>query len=61
MSARLNPFAAAPEMIAAMTAFLVVNVNDTRIPGFVVWLLPTAVLVPFIVRWSRQLQIPRKS
>ena len=47
--------------IAAMTAFLVVNVNDTRIPGFVVWLLPTAVLVPFIVRWSRQLQIPRKS
>lgn len=47
--------------IAAMTAFFVVNVNNTGVPGIVAWLLPTAVFVPFIVRWSRQLQIPRKS
>lgn len=45
--------------IAAMTAFLVVNVQDTRIPGFVVWLLPTAILVPLIFRWSRHYGAPR--
>ena len=40
--------------IAALTAFLVVNANDWGIPvpGFVWWLLPTAVLTPLIVRWS---------
>ena len=45
--------------IAAMTAFLVVNVQDTRIPGFVFWLLPTAILVPLIFRWSRHYGAPR--
>jgi hypothetical protein len=40
--------------ISALTAFLVVNLHGDYIPGFVAWLLPTALLVPFIVRWSRQ-------
>jgi uncharacterized membrane protein len=40
--------------IAALTAFLVVNTNDwgLPVPGFVWWLLPSAVLTPLIVRWS---------
>lgn len=40
--------------ISALTAFLVLNLHGDYIPGFVAWLLPTALLVPFIVRWSRQ-------
>ena len=42
--------------IAALTAFLVVNSSYLLppIPAFVYWLLPTAVLVPLIFRWSRQ-------
>lgn len=41
--------------IAAFTAFLVVNAGYLlgQIPGFVYWLLPTAVLTPLIVKWSR--------
>jgi uncharacterized membrane protein len=40
--------------IAAFTAFLVVNANgwELPVPGFVWWLLPSAVLTPLIVRWS---------
>jgi len=40
--------------IAAATAFLVVNINGATwgIPGFVLWLLPSALLVPLILRWS---------
>ncbi|UPT66349.1 MAG: hypothetical protein M0D57_18045 [Sphingobacteriales bacterium JAD_PAG50586_3] len=41
--------------IAAVTAFLVVN-NDKYIglPGLVAWLLPTLLLVPLIIFWSRK-------
>ena len=38
--------------IAAVTAFLVVN--NQVLPAIVVWLLPTAVLVPFIVKWIKE-------
>ena len=45
--------------IAAFTAFLVVNMD--YLPGFippaVVWLLPTAVLTPMIVSWSRKYRV----
>lgn len=42
--------------IAAFTAFLVVNANDwpLPVPSFVVWLAPTAILTPLIVKWSRK-------
>jgi uncharacterized membrane protein len=41
--------------IASVTAFLVVN-NDKYIglPPVVAWLLPTALLVPYIVYWTRK-------
>ena len=47
--------------IAALTAFLVVNTNDwgLPVPGFVWWLLPSAVLTPLIVRWSARWGIRR--
>src|SRR5690606_4826450 len=47
--------------IAALTAFLVVNANDwgLPVPGFVWWLLPSAVLTPVIVRWSARQQKPK--
>jgi hypothetical protein len=38
--------------IASITAFLVVN--NTILPGVVAWLLPTAVLVPVLIKWSRK-------
>jgi len=41
--------------IASVTAFLVVN--NTILPGIVVWLLPTVCLVPLITRWSRKYQV----
>lgn len=42
--------------IAALTAFLVVNSKYLlpQIPSLVYWLLPTALLVPVIFRWSRR-------
>lgn len=42
--------------IAALTAFLVVNTDNLpfSIPGVVLWLLPTAVLAPLIIIWSRK-------
>ena len=42
--------------IAALTAFLVVNADNfpSIIPGVVLWLLPTAVLTPLIIIWSRK-------
>lgn len=42
--------------IAAFTAFLVVNNSSIPlpIPGFIFWILPTAVITPFIVYWSRK-------
>jgi uncharacterized membrane protein len=41
--------------IASTTAFLVVN--NTFLPGLVAWLLPTILLVPLIIVWSRKYQI----
>lgn len=38
--------------ISASTAFLVVN--NTILPGLVAWLLPTLLLVPMIIFWSRK-------
>lgn len=44
--------------IAAMTAFLVVNAQyfPDFIPGFVYWLLPTIVLTPLIIKWSKNIK-----
>jgi len=41
--------------IAALTAFLVVNSSNITpvIPGFVYWLMPTVILTPLIIVWSR--------
>ena len=41
--------------IAALTAFVVVN--NAFLPDIVVWLLPTAILVPFIIVWGRKYKI----
>lgn len=41
--------------IASVTAFLVVN--NTMLPGIIAWLLPTILLVPLIIKWSRQREI----
>ena len=45
--------------IASVTAFLVVN-NEKYIglPPVVAWLLPTALLVPYIVYWTRKYKKP---
>lgn len=41
--------------IAALTAFLVVNAKHLPLfPGFVYWLLPTVILVPLIIKWSKK-------
>lgn len=40
--------------IASVTAFLVVN--NELLPSVIAWLLPTAILVPFIIRWSRRFE-----
>ena len=41
--------------IASVTAFLVVN--NTFLPNVVAWLLPTVLLVPLLIRWSRKYQV----
>lgn len=41
--------------IAALTAFIVVN--NTLLPDILAWLLPTAILVPFISIWRRKYQV----
>lgn len=41
--------------IAALTAFIVVN--NSLLPEILAWLLPAAVLVPFITIWRRKYQI----
>jgi len=38
--------------IASLTAFLVVN--NTILPGVIAWLLPSVLLVPFIMAWSKK-------
>lgn len=45
--------------IASFTAFLVVN--NTILPGMVAWLLPTIIMVPLIVKWSRKYQVEFKT
>lgn len=42
--------------IASLTAFLVVNARHlpSEIPGAAYWLLPTVVITPLIVHWSRK-------
>ncbi|MGB0424756.1 MAG: DUF2306 domain-containing protein [Flavobacteriales bacterium] len=48
--------------IAALTAFLVVNESyfPDQIPSVFYWLLPTVVLTPLIVKWSRKYQGKKK-
>ena len=48
--------------IAAFTAFLVVNAHYLPIefPAIVVWLLPTVILTPLIVRWSNKYRVTLK-
>lgn len=48
--------------IAALTAFLVVNEKyfPEQIPSILYWLLPTIVLTPLIIKWSRKYQIKKK-
>ena len=41
--------------IAASTAFFVVN--NTLLPGIIAWLLPTFLLVPLIIIWSRKNEV----
>ena len=47
--------------IAAFTAFLAVNIDffPRAVPGFVVWLAPTALFVPLIVYYSRRVRLGR--
>jgi uncharacterized membrane protein len=49
--------------IASLTAFLVVNAkySPVELPSIVFWLLPTALLVPYIIRWSRKYEIRRQA
>ncbi len=41
--------------IASLTAFVVVNAPNRA--GFLPWLLPTVIVVPFIVKWTRKYRI----
>ena len=41
--------------IASVTAFLVVN--NTVLPGVVAWLLPSLLMVPLIIKWTRKYKI----
>lgn len=44
--------------IASTTAFLVVN--NTFLPSILAWLLPTILMVPFIVTWTRKYKVQNK-
>lgn len=48
--------------IAAATAFLVVNADyfPKQIPSLVYWLLPTAILFPLIISWTRKYRVENK-
>ncbi len=48
--------------IAALTAFLVVNGRHVGeiLPSFLVWLLPTIILFPVIIMWTRKYKIIKK-
>ena len=47
--------------IASLTAFLVVNskYSPVQLPSVFVWLLPSLILVPFIVKWSRKFAVKK--
>lgn len=47
--------------IASLTAFLVVNARyiPLELPLYSYWLLPSVLVVPFIVKWSKQRQVLR--
>tara|TARA_R110000737_G_scaffold327084_3_gene341149 strand:- start:22283 stop:22951 length:669 start_codon:yes stop_codon:yes gene_type:complete len=49
--------------ISALTAFLVVNGKyfNGLVPGFILWLLPTVVLVPLIFKWTRKYKVEKKN
>lgn len=49
--------------IAALTAFLVVNAYHfpVGIPGYIYWLLPTAVITPLIVIWSGRYEVKQRT
>jgi uncharacterized membrane protein len=49
--------------IAAITAFLVVNAKyaPVELPPVLVWLLPTAILLPLIIMWSKRYKIEVKT
>jgi len=48
--------------IAALTAFLVVNAKffSEQIPSLVYWLLPTIIITPLIIKWSRKYKVYKK-
>ena len=46
--------------VAALTAFLVVNIKSALLPGYVVWLLPTAIFFPLILTWTKKYQVKKK-
>ncbi|CAN5697573.1 hypothetical protein BH11BAC3_BH11BAC3_23780 [soil metagenome] len=41
--------------VASATAFLVVN--NKLLPGIIAWLLPTLIIVPLIIKWTRKYKI----
>lgn len=45
--------------VASLTAFLVVN--NTLLPAAVAWLLPTVVMVPLIIFWTRKNKVVNNS
>ena len=47
--------------IASLTAFIVVNSKffPEQVPGFVIWLLPTLIFTPLIIKWSRQYEVKK--
>lgn len=44
--------------IASATAFLVVN--NKVLPGTIAWLIPTVVITPLIIRWTKKWLVPLK-
>jgi len=50
--------------IAATTAFLVVNLPQDILPGylnFIPWLTPTVILVPLIFKWTRKYEVKKET
>lgn len=46
--------------IATITAFLVINVRDVQ-PYWVVWLAPTAILIPLMIYWTKKFTQVKRS